>query len=136
VPRSSIGGNSGGAAGRTGGARTWGGRRGGIGMTGADCAGDSDSARGGVACGASSTGRGGSGCGVASLDSGAVASRGAGPSGSMMLTGGLGGGMSYFWLTPGSAALRWAADGLTVAATPSGRRSQIAVYFFTSSSNL
>jgi hypothetical protein len=33
-------------------------------------------------------------------------------------------------------ALGKAIDGLTVAATPSGRRSQIAVYFFTSFSNL
>ena len=37
---------------------------------------------------------------------------------------------------PGSAALGKATDGLTVAVTPSGRRSQIAVYFFTSSSNV
>jgi hypothetical protein len=51
-----------------------------------------------------------------------------------MLTGGLDGGTSYFRLTPGSTALGKATDGLTVAATPSGRRSQIAVYFFTSSS--
>jgi hypothetical protein len=54
----------------------------------------------------------------------------------MMLTGGLNGGTSYFWVTPGLAALGKATDRLTVAATPSGRRSQIAVYFFTSSSNV
>jgi hypothetical protein len=54
----------------------------------------------------------------------------------MMLTGGLGGGKSFFWLTPGSTAPGKATDGLTVAAAPSGRRSQIAVYFFTSSSNV
>jgi hypothetical protein len=70
------------------------------------------------------------------LDSGAVASRGEDPSGAMMLTGGLDGGKSYFRLTPGSAELGKATDGLTVAVTPSGRRSQIAVYFFTSSSNV
>jgi hypothetical protein len=39
----------------------------------------------------------------------------------MMLTGGLDGGKSYFWLSPGAAVLGKATDGLTVAATPSGR---------------
>jgi hypothetical protein len=56
----------------------------------------------------------------------------------MMLTGGVDfdDGKSYFWPSPGPVALGKATGGPAVAATLSAGRSQIAVYFFTCSSNV